>query len=259
VPDASGETSETIAGMTVVYTYDANGNRLQQTAGTPATGTYDDQDRLISYGGTTYAYNKEGQCFAQTPAGQTTIYAHDEFGWRRVILPDDTQIDYLLDGLGRRVGKLVDGTLKQGWLCGPGPNPVAELDDTGAVVSRFVYASRPDVPDYIVKGNVTYRIITDQVGSVRLVVNTATGAVVQRLDYDEFGRVLLDTNPGFQPFGFAGGLADTQTTLLQIGGRDYDPQVGRWITPAPLVTPDRTNRYVYADNDPINRSETGRP
>jgi len=30
--------------------------------------------------------------------------------------------------------------------------------------------------------------------------------VVQRLDYDEFGNVILDTNPGFQPFGFAWGL-----------------------------------------------------
>ena len=33
-------------------------------------------------------------------------------------------------------------------------------------------------------------------------------AVVQRVDYDEFGRVTSDTNPAFQPFGFAGGLYD---------------------------------------------------
>ena len=44
-----------------------------------------------------------------------------------------------------------------------------------------------------------------------------TAAVLQRIDYDEFGRVILDTNPGFQPFGFAGGLYDHhdhQTGLL---------------------------------------------
>lgn len=34
-------------------------------------------------------------------------------------------------------------------------------------------------------------------GSVRLVVNLASGEVVQRTDYDEFGRVLNDTNPGW--------------------------------------------------------------
>lgn len=36
----------------------------------------------------------------------------------------------------------------------------------------------------------TYRLISDHLGSVRLVVDAATGAVVQRLDYDAFGRVL---------------------------------------------------------------------
>jgi len=41
-----------------------------------------------------------------------------------------------------------------------------------------------------------YRLITDHLGSVRLVVNAETGAVVQRMDYDAFGRVLNDTNDG---------------------------------------------------------------
>ena len=54
----------------------------------------------------------------------------------------------------------------------------------------------------MVQSGTTYRLITDQVGSVRLVVDTATGLIAERLDYDEFGRVLQDTNPGFQPFGF---------------------------------------------------------
>jgi len=44
---------------------------------------------------------------------------------------------------------------------------------------------------------------------------------VQRLDYDEFGRVLLDTNPGFVPFGYAGGLYDADTGLVRFGSRDY--------------------------------------
>ena len=43
----------------------------------------------------------------------------------------------------------------------------------------------------------TYRIITDQVGSARLVVDSVTGEVAQRVDYDGFGNVLEDTNPGF--------------------------------------------------------------
>ena len=62
--------------------------------------------------------------------------------------------------------------------------------------------TRPNVPDYMVKDGITYRIVA----SPRLAVDAATGVVVQELRYDEFRRVTLDTNPGFQPFGFAGGL-----------------------------------------------------
>lgn len=48
-----------------------------------------------------------------------------------------------------------------------------------------------------------------------------TGAVVQQMDYDEFGVVLQDTNPGFQPLGFAGGLYDRDTGLVRHSTRDY--------------------------------------
>ncbi len=76
-------------------------------------------------------------------------------------------------------------------------------------------------------GGVTYRILTDHLGSPRLVVDTATGTVTQRLDYDEYGKVLADSNPGFQPFGFAGGIYDQQTGLIRFGARDYDAETGR--------------------------------
>lgn len=97
--------------------------------------------------------------------------------------------------------------------------PAAELDGAGNIVSRFVYATRVNVPDYMAKGGVTYRIVSDHLGSPRIIVDASTGQVVQRLDYDEFGNVTLDTNPGFQPFGFAGGLYDRHTKLVRLGAR----------------------------------------
>jgi RHS repeat-associated protein len=57
-----------------------------------------------------------------------------------------------------------------------------------------------------------------------------TGAIPQHLDYDEFGRVLQDTSPGFQPFGFAGGLYEPATQLVRFGARNYDPETGRWTS-----------------------------
>jgi RHS repeat-associated protein len=106
--------------------------------------------------------------------------------------------------------------------------------------------------DYMVQGSTTYRILSDHLGSVRLVVNTSTGSVAQRIDYDEFGNITSDTNPGFQPFGFAGGLYDADTGLTRFGARDYDPVIGRWTTKDPIRFDGGLNLYGYTANDPIN-------
>ena len=89
--------------------------------------------------------------------------------------------------------------------------------------------------------------------SVRLVVNVDDGTIEQRIDYDEWGKVLDDTNRGFQPFGFAGGLFDPQTGLVRFGARDYDPQTGRWTGKDPILFDgDSPNLYGYGIGDPIN-------
>jgi RHS repeat-associated protein len=85
------------------------------------------------------------------------------------------------------------------------------------------------------------------------VVNVATGQIMQRLDYGPFGEVLGDSNPGFQPFGFAGGLYDKDTKLVRFGARDYDAQTGRWMAKDPIrFEGGDTNLYRYVLSDPIN-------
>ncbi|MEZ4664871.1 MAG: RHS repeat-associated core domain-containing protein [Caldilineaceae bacterium] len=233
------------------YAYDANGNRLSGPNG--EAGAYDAQDRMTSYGAASYTYNAAGDLAANTEAGQTTTYAYDELSnLLSVALPDGRTIGYLIDGRNRRVGKIVDGALVRGWLYQDARNPIAEVDGTGAVVSRFVYATRRNVPDYMVRGGITYRIISDERGSPRLVINASSGEIAQRLDYDAFGNVTQDTNPGFQPFGFAGGLYDADTGLVRFGARDYDAASGRWTTKDPQGPRGGVNLYQYALGDPNN-------
>jgi RHS repeat-associated protein len=154
------------------------------------------------------------------------------------------------------VGKKIGGALVQGFLYQGQLQPIAELDTTGAVVSRFVYAGRANVPHYLIRGGQTYRILTDHLGSPRLVVNTATGTIEQQMEYDEFGRVLTDSNPGFQPFGFAGGLYDRDTGLVRFGARDYDAEIGRWTEKDPIrFSGGAANFYQYAINNPVSFSD----
>jgi RHS repeat-associated protein len=244
--------SETIDSVRTTYTYDADGNRTHVNGVEVAS--YDDQDRLTAYGSATYQYNDNGELLSKTESSLTTQYSYDALGnLMQVRLPGGMTVDYVVDGKNRRLGKRVDGILVQGFLYRDQLNPIVELDGDNNVVSRFVYGTKDNVPDYMVKEGVTYRIISDHLGSPRLVVNVTSGDVVQRIDYDSWGNVIQDTNPGFQPFGFAGGVYDQHTGLVRYGARDYDPVTGRWTAKDPIrFDGGQFNLYTYVFSDPIN-------
>jgi YD repeat-containing protein len=187
--------------------------------------TYDNQDRLLQYENISYTYTANGELRTKTENGQTTRYTYDVLtNLTKVELPNGDQIEYVVDGKDRRVGKKVNGVLTEAYLYQGDVNPVAAMNNQGEVIAQYVYASQDHVPDYIITNNATYRLVTDDLGTVRLVVNINTGDIVQRLDYDVWGNILVDTNPGFQPFGYVGGLYEPKTGLTRFGARDYDPQ-----------------------------------
>jgi RHS repeat-associated protein len=248
--------------LAATYSYDLNGNRTQviRPTGTES-GTYDGRDRLVTYAGASFDHDDAGALRSTTDDDGTTSFHYDTRGnLLGVDLPDGTEVDYRVDGDDRRVERRVDGVVTQRWLYDGQLRPIAELDAAGALVSRFVYAGAGIVPDHMIRDGVRYRIVTDHLGSPRLVVDSTDGTIVQRLDYDEFGRVLADTNPGFQPFGFGGGLYDPSTGLVRFGARDYDSRTGRWTLPDPAgFAGGQANLYQHALGDPVNNIDwTGR-
>jgi len=73
------------------------------------------------------------------------------------------------------------------------------------------------------------------------------------MDNDSFGNIITDTNPGFQPFGFAGGLYEASTKLTRFGARDYDAETGRWTSKDPILFGGGdTNLFGYVLQDPVN-------
>ena len=228
------------------YTYDENGNRTSywgvMSNNQTITAGYDAQDKILRYGDKYYTYTANGARKTKYEDGVgTTTYTWDGVGnLIKVELPNSDEIEYTVDAYNNRVCKKKNGVIVQKFLYAGGKKPVAEVDENNNIVSTFTYATNRNVPDYMLKisNNTKYRIISDNTGSPRLVVNVTTGAVVQKIDYDEFGNILEDTNPGFQPFGFRGGIHDHDTNLIH--GSEYDPEIGEDIDPTPTPKPTPT-------------------
>ena len=133
------------------------------------------------------------------------------------------------------------------WLGGsPYSAPAAMLKDYGSNTWRLVH------------------VLRDNLGSITHVVDTA-GVVLQQMGYTAWGR-LRDPQageaygPDDQPElllgrGYTGHEHLPWFGLVNMNARLYDPAVGRFLSPDPIVqAPDNTqnfNRYSYCMNNPL--------
>nr|WP_320190299.1 RHS repeat-associated core domain-containing protein [uncultured Desulfobacter sp.] len=239
------------------YRYDNNGNRtyemnrLRDISG--KTFSYSNEDHIISAGTVQYTFDPDDRLSSRTDGLETTEYAYSSTGeLMQVTLPDGTAITYTNDPLGRRIARAVNGSVKERYLWSGLTTLLAVYDGSATLYQRFIYAD--DRMPYAMKMNgSTYYLIYDQVGSLRLVTDSA-GNSVKRIDYDTFGNVISDSDESLTvPFGFAGGLHDRATTLVRFGHRDYMPEIGKWTAKDPILfAGGDTNLYGYVLNDPVN-------
>ncbi len=263
--------TETMAGERTNYTYiydsmgrllryDGSGRRnyemnaLRGIAGT--TLSYDNEDHLLSFGTTTYQYNLDGFLTSRTQGTAVSTYNYSSRGeLLSVNLPDGRLIEFIHDPLGMRIAKRINGVIIEKYLWKQNTGLAAVYDGNDNLLMRFKYGDGTG-PIATAKAGSNYHLAYDQIGSLRLVTDNS-GNVVKRIDYDSFGNILADTNPGFVvPFGFAGGLQDHDVSLVHFGLRDYNPEIGTWTAKDPILfNGGDTNLYGYVQDNPINVSD----
>jgi RHS repeat-associated protein len=219
--------------------------------------TYSAEDHLLTAGTKTYQYSLDGFLVSRTDGTSVTSYTYSSRGeLLKVILPDGNVIEYVCDPLGRRIAKKVNGAILEKYLWQGMTRLLAVYDGSDNLLMRFEYADHR-VPMSMTRAGVTYYLVHDQVGSLRVVADGA-GNIIKQIDYDSFGNVLYDSNPGFAvPFGFAGGLYDRDTGLVRFGFRDYDPDIGRWTAKDPILfNGGSSDLYGYVEHCPISRIDS---
>lgn len=227
------------------YAYDDNGNRTLSNGG---IASYDNQDRLIAFDGTGYGFDSNG--FLTTRGADT--FSYTARGELQAATVAGQTVTYGYDAVGRQVARTSAGQTTQ-YLYGDPVDPFRLTATRGpdGTLTTYLYDQAGMLISLERSGDRFY-VITDQVGSPRLIVNGA-GSVVREMVYSAYGELVEDTGGFDLTIGFAGGIADSLTGLVRFGFRDYDPASGRWTSRDPILfRGGQFNLYAYANNNPVN-------
>ncbi|WP_223874529.1 RHS repeat domain-containing protein [Salinispora fenicalii] len=213
------------------YDYDATGNTTCRPSGTTGTTGNDCATRSDSQ---TLTWNPEGKLATVSTDDQTIeTNIYDTTG-TRLIRRDATGTTLYLPGQEiRREGSTNTGTRYYTFA--------------GAVCASRTGGSLP--------ANLTW-LYNDHQGTQQIAVNAATHTVTTRRQ-TPYGTP-RGTNPTWSnQKGFVGGDIDP-TGLTNIGARQYDDLLGRFISVDPALVaddPDQYNAYQYGGNNPVNNAD----
>ncbi|NUN15242.1 MAG: hypothetical protein HUU55_16565 [Myxococcales bacterium] len=247
-PDGSGLADEN-------YVYDGAGNRQQSHQGNVWTYSQDIDGkgyRLVETDDATYAYDNNGNLAQRTDKGSlnvtTFIYdARDRLtGWSLTDAEGQlvSEATYGLGADGTRWSIQQDGEVR--WVLSDGENPVLVVDESGQTVVRRLYLRDVDAVLAEVVSGQTRWLLTDHLGTVRDVVNTA-GDVLAHYVYDGFGQQVAGPQPTLDDtLRYTAREFEPHTGLGYYRQRWYDPATGRFLQEDTEEPWD----YVYARNAP---------
>jgi RHS repeat-associated protein len=216
-------------GQTVYrYTYDVNGNLIQENGARHFEWDYGDRMRVFR---------------TQTGNAEPSVYAH-----------------YLYDASGQRVKKLVrkqggqvevtvyiDGVFEYQRIVQGGVtrenNTLHVMDDQSRIALVRV-GNPPDDTTPAVKFH-----LGDHLGSSNVVIDEA-GNWVNREEYTPYGETSFGSFAR-KRYRFTGKERDEESGLNYHGARYYAPWLGRWISCDPIGLASGLNLYDYVRGNPV--------
>ena len=246
------------------YSYNWGGNRLRKTDHNGTTSyEYSSDNRILKttapQGITDYVYDDGGNLITKTEPSNTSHYKYNSRNLLISYEDNHNKVSYLYNGAGHRVSKTVNGVITRyiNHINFGLSQVVLEADDKYKIKRRYSYgmgrtasydwdAPEEDKSQYYLYdrpgGNVTS--IEDRLGKTR-----------NRYKYGSFGEEVSSTEAHSNDFKYAGEQAESDTGLIYLRARYYDPEIGRFISRDPfsgyMSVPESQNMYAYAHNNPL--------
>ncbi|MFJ8580885.1 RHS repeat domain-containing protein [Micromonospora sp. NPDC093277] len=244
------------------YIYDAVGNRRtkveHKATGDATTGYSYPAPGTERPHAVTATTGPQPQAFQYDAAGNATVRGTQQLTWdeagRLAMASDgDEKTTFVYDASGARLLRR-DPTATTLYLNG---QELRLERGTGRLAATRYYTHGDRTVASRTESGLTW-LANDHHGTTDLVIDAATMTVTKRRS-DPFG------NPrGEQPAdwpnerGFVGGTEDESTGLTHLDAREYDPELGRFISVDPVTDPadpQQLNAYAYANNSPVTMSD----
>jgi RHS repeat-associated protein len=234
------------------YKYDSANNPTREGS---STNTFNEGDELEKGTGTTYAYDEFGERTKTTPEkGGATTYGYDQTGnLISVERPEKESVPkiadtYAYNGENLRVSQTISGTTTYlAWDMSE-ELPLILSDGTNS----YIYGPGGLPVEQISSGGTVTYLHRDQAGSTRLLTGS-TGTVTGKCTYGAYGTPTCE-GTSTTPLGYDAQYTSSDTGLIYLRGRTYDPATAQFLSVDPLVKNTRAP-YTYAGDDPTTQAD----
>jgi len=204
---------------------------------------YDETNRLISKNGTNYTWDANGNLLSD---GES-VYTYDSANRLVSVAQNGSISNYAYNGLGDRVLQTINGLTTNYVLdLNTGLTQVLQ-DGTNTYLYRInrVAQSTAEQSEFF---------LADALGSVRT-LSTPLAEITLTQSYTPFGEVLNTSGAGQTDYAFTREMYDSNTGLVFLRARYYNPSIGRFTSCDPWEGDERMpmsyNAWLYVYENPI--------
>jgi RHS repeat-associated protein len=240
-------------GAGVAYEYDSSNNPTKIGTGTYK---YNSGNELETGPSLTYTYNEEGQRTKTKPTtGPATSYGYDQAGnLLSVERPKEGEVaeikdSYAYNGDGLRVSQTISGTTTYMAWDTAEELPLLLSDGTNSYI--YGPGGLPIEQINISTGATTY-LHHDQQGSTRLLTGSS-GTVTGKCTYSAYGVPTCE-GATTTPLGFDGQYTSSDTGLIYLRARTYDPATAQFLSVDADVA-STGEPYSYGADNPVYSSD----
>jgi RHS repeat-associated protein len=249
-PDTYDANGRLTRAATTSYEYDAANNPTKIGS---SSNTHNEADELEKTSSASYEYDELDERTKTTPtSGSATSYSYDQAGNLTSVARTEEgetpaiEDTYAYNGEGLRASETVGGTTSYLTWDTTEELPLILNDDTNS----YIYG-RLGMPIEQINnstGTVEY-LHHDQQGSTRLLTGS-TGTITGKCTYSAYGTPTCE-GTATTPLGYDAQYTSTDTGLIYLRNRVYDPSTAQFLTRDPLAAISG-EPYSYAGDNPVN-------